>query len=544
MVESSCLVPSIFAVAFFLLFAGALTAAIVFGVKKCPDTIDSSSGTSSSVPSPEEPIVFHHYSGEYLDFYANGKMPEFTNTLYPILYREFVFDDCRWYREALDDNGDVSLREFSTAEDSSKTTCLNLTNHGNCFTLTSADYSSFSTEGMELIMGDLPCHTIFPLLKKYIPDRKLDKCDYYVGYNGYLSPKELKVEFLLESGSNYPVMSSVLDLQGWYTKMKLYKTFNPEKPKDDTDLKPFPGVTVYDLRNGEGDCDDATYSVKDDSTHSKKLEEIRRQTFVRQMLHVPLVDPPQIVPSHVRNTVLRDPQTIPTEFDARSQWPDCSDVIGTITDQNPCSSCWAMASSGVLSDRMCISNNFKLQLSPQYMIYCGENTMGCQGAHVIPTWEQLVKYGTVSEECVPFTARNGECPTRCKNYTLIDDVTRVRAKGYTLPWGNTTESRVQAIQNEIMTNGPVMATFWVFNDFQEFFLFAHPDDVYHRTSLGEFIGGHAVRVIGWGTTPEGEDYWLAANSWGIDGGDEGFIRIRRGNNECDFEEQVIAGLVN
>ncbi|CAN0524970.1 unnamed protein product, partial [Scytosiphon promiscuus] len=32
-------------------------------------------------------------------------------------------------------------------------------------------------------------------------------------------------------------------------------------------------------------------------------------------------------------------------------------------------------------------------------------------------------------------------------------------------------------------------------------------------TTGSYMGGHAVKIIGWGTDEEsGEDYWLVANS--------------------------------
>lgn len=37
---------------------------------------------------------------------------------------------------------------------------------------------------------------------------------------------------------------------------------------------------------------------------------------------------------------------------------------------------------------------------------------------------------------------------------------------------------------------------------------------------GEFLGGHAIKLLGWGEE-NGTPYWLAANSWNSDWGDKG-----------------------
>jgi cathepsin B len=54
---------------------------------------------------------------------------------------------------------------------------------------------------------------------------------------------------------------------------------------------------------------------------------------------------------------------------------------------------------------------------------------------------------------------------------------------------------------------------------------------------GSFLGGHAVKVVGWGVD-NGTPYWIAANSWTESWGDRGFFKIQEG--ECDFEAQFIA----
>lgn len=88
-----------------------------------------------------------------------------------------------------------------------------------------------------------------------------------------------------------------------------------------------------------------------------------------------------------------------------------------------------------------------------------------------------------------------------------------------------------------MTNGPVEAAFYVYRDF-----ISYKSGVYHHTS-GSFLGGHAIKIIGWGvdgSTP----YWIIANSWGTTWGINGFFWMLRGRNECGIESQVITGLAS
>ena len=104
---------------------------------------------------------------------------------------------------------------------------------------------------------------------------------------------------------------------------------------------------------------------------------------------------------------------------------------------------------------------------------------------------------------------------------------------------------VENVQTEIMTNGPVEGAFSVYEDFLAYktgklgistlhFLETvrnscrkspHPmrvissTGVYKHTS-GKFLGGHAIKILGWGTE-DNMPYWLVANSWNTDWGDKG-----------------------
>ncbi|CAF1696106.1 unnamed protein product [Brassica napus] len=72
--------------------------------------------------------------------------------------------------------------------------------------------------------------------------------------------------------------------------------------------------------------------------------------------------------------------------------------------------------------------------------------------------------------------------------------------------------------------------------------FAHYKSGVYKHITGANIGGHAVKLIGWGTSDDGEDYWLLANQWNRSWGDDGYFKIKRGTNECGIEHGVVAGL--
>merc|ERR1711920_891086 len=85
----------------------------------------------------------------------------------------------------------------------------------------------------------------------------------------------------------------------------------------------------------------------------------------------------------------------------------------------------------------------------------------------------------------------------------------------------------------IMTYGPVETAFTVYADFANY-----ASGIYQHTS-GSELGGHAVRIVGWGVD-SGTKYWKVANSWNPYWGEKGYFRIKRGDDEGGIENQAIA----
>eukprot|EP00966_Prymnesium_polylepis_P293185 6771539-Prymnesium_polylepis.1 len=56
---------------------------------------------------------------------------------------------------------------------------------------------------------------------------------------------------------------------------------------------------------------------------------------------------------------------------------------------------------------------------------------------------------------------------------------------------------------------------------------------------GTQLGGHAVRIVGWGVD-KGVKYWKVANSWNRYWGEGGFFRIERGVNALEIESSATA----
>jgi len=108
---------------------------------------------------------------------------------------------------------------------------------------------------------------------------------------------------------------------------------------------------------------------------------------------------------------------LPTDFDARTNWPTCATVINTIRDQSNCGSCWAHGTTEALNDRTCIAGKaeFTSLLSVSDTTGCCDSkhcfSFGCNGGQVGTPWGWFTKYGVV-------TGGNYESGKMCYDYTM------------------------------------------------------------------------------------------------------------------------------
>jgi cathepsin B len=235
---------------------------------------------------------------------------------------------------------------------------------------------------------------------------------------------------------------------------------------------------------------------------------------------------------------------IPTSFNSATNWPQCK-TIGTIYNQAECGSCWAFGCVEAVSDRFCIHQprgyNATL-LSFQDETSCGPCD-GCEGGDPGDAWQYVQDTGLVTAKCYPYTIPT--CPPAqqpCLNFVDTPTCTQSCVDGET--WSNSkhflksvysVSSDADQIAAEIMNNGPVEACFSVYSDFLNY-----KKGVYQYTT-GDLLGGHCVKIIGWGVE-SGKPYWLINNSWTTYWGDKGQFKILRGQDECGIEDSVVGGM--
>ncbi|CAK5091200.1 unnamed protein product [Meloidogyne enterolobii] len=249
------------------------------------------------------------------------------------------------------------------------------------------------------------------------------------------------------------------------------------------------------------------------------------------------------------------------DFDARTNWSGCSQIIGRIQNQGQCGSCWAVSTASAYTDRYCIarakkgqnspSNDAGYQFSALDVLTCSMQGDGCRGGWPYSAWQWIQTKGvctgtdyTWKSGCKPYPFspnQAGPAPPCMSSCTASWRTAYPQDKhmGVSAAQLSGSQATVAAIQREIQTNGPVVAIFAVYSDFM-----SYRSGVYFRTS-NQLVGYHAVRIIGWGTqtcftSNQKVDFWIGANSWGTGWGEYGFFKIRRGVNEVGFEQSGIS----
>ena len=256
----------------------------------------------------------------------------------------------------------------------------------------------------------------------------------------------------------------------------------------------------------------------------------------------------------VKNVAVRN--DLPESFNAAENWPECPS-LKEIRDQSVCGSCWAFGAAEAATDRLCIATKGKNQdrLSEEDLLACCDTCgFGCEGGFPSTAWHWFHMKGvTTGGEYGTTNWCNAYAFPKCEHHSTgkyppcgetqpTPKCVMECQEGYPKTYEEDKHefdeiygipADIDAIKTELMTHGPVEVGFTVFEDFM-----TYKSGIYQHVT-GEELGGHAVKLVGWGVE-DGVEYWKIANSWNEDWGENGYFRIKMG--ECGIEGQVTCGL--
>lgn len=274
-------------------------------------------------------------------------------------------------------------------------------------------------------------------------------------------------------------------------------------------------------------------------------------------------------PEMVKENFKTETSAIPDSFDLRTAHPECAAITGRVRDQSNCGSCWAFGSTEAFNDRHCIATgDAKTVFSPEDTNACCSGLVcsfskGCNGGQPAGAWNWFTKYGVstggdyadvdTGATCKPYSmescAHHVDPPEGMKScedvetYSTPTCTSTCSDAGYGTAYSadkhfassSYSVKGVENMQKEMMEKGTLSVALSVFEDFE-----SYSSGVYQHVT-GKYLGGHAIKMIGWGVADDGTPYWLCVNSWNESWGEDGTFRILRGSNECGIEDSVVAG---
>jgi len=216
----------------------------------------------------------------------------------------------------------------------------------------------------------------------------------------------------------------------------------------------------------------------------------------------------------------------PTSVDWRS--------LGAVTpvkDQGQCGSCWAFSTTGVLEGAWAAGGHGLQSLSEQHLVSCdnSDGNLGCGGGWPYKAVDFVRDNGIDTETSYPYTSSSGTSGSCSSSSRTVADI---QVSSHVI-----IDSDEDQIAAWVAKNGPVsisidaMSSIW-------------------WSYTGGIVDGccnhdpdHAVLVAGFGEE-NGQKYWLVKNSWGESWGEQGYIRLERGSNQCGITYQPVGVVIS
>ncbi|UYV61086.1 hypothetical protein LAZ67_1003336 [Cordylochernes scorpioides] len=229
-----------------------------------------------------------------------------------------------------------------------------------------------------------------------------------------------------------------------------------------------------------------------------------------------------------------EPMEIPEEMDL----PDSLDyrtkgVVTPVKAQGHCGSCWAFSATGAIEGQYALETGKLISLSEQQLVDCTLRHNGCKGGDQEVAFSYIRRVGGIeSEEDYPYEARyHQHCNFRKKKVVVTVKAFR-----------NMPSTDELALQKALVKYGPIAISIQATKHLK-YYSSGVLDDTTCKNANSPIALNHAVLLVGYGTE-NGKDYWLIKNSWGPEYGEDGYVKMVRGqDNRCGVATDALVPII-
>jgi cysteine peptidase B len=191
-------------------------------------------------------------------------------------------------------------------------------------------------------------------------------------------------------------------------------------------------------------------------------------------------------------------------------------AVTYVKNQGQCGSCWSFSTTGSIEGQWFLAGNKLVAVSEQELVSCDTTDDGCNGGLMDNAFAWIVsaQSGNIATEAsYPYVSGGGNVPA-----CALPKTTGANIVGHSdLPQNE------DQMATWMTTNGPISigvdATSW-------------------QTYMGGIMTNcissqvdHGVLAVGFDNT-NNPPYWIIKNSWAANWGEDGYIRVQKGTDQC------------
>lgn len=220
-----------------------------------------------------------------------------------------------------------------------------------------------------------------------------------------------------------------------------------------------------------------------------------------------------------------------------------SNQLGDVKDQKNCGFCYAFSFISQIEAQFSIKYDKSYRFSEQELLDCSKDIINCNGGNPNKLENFLSSRNYLALE-YNYPGYSGiSTPSQCEaiSQNINKYQSTIKLKVDKVQFLNNFKNRVKCIKSYLVKHGPVGAAIKseVFNNYEKGNIIDYSPYECQRNKNNN----HAITIVGYNTyydqkTKKDESYWIVRNSYGSAFGENGYFKIKIGDNICGIEDDI------